>query len=178
MQNQKTNKMTEQIIEWRKIEGFEIYSVSSAEEVRNDETGRILKPRINSKGYFMVWLSKNGGRKSLYVHRLVALSFIPNPACKKCVDHRDGDPLNNKLENLRWATVSENNTNVKMKSHNTSGVKGVCWHKPSSKWCVQIRINGVNKYLGLFETIEEATAVRRKAAQEHYGEFVHSSERL
>jgi len=169
--------MTEQTIEWRKIEGFENYCVSSAGEVRNDETGRIFKPSINGVGYFTVCLTKNGECKTQYVHRLVALHFIPNPGSKRCVDHRNGDKTNNKIENLRWATKSENNANSKMRSHNTSGVKGVHWHKRYSKWYVQIQIDGVKTQLGYFATLEEATDVRRAAAQEHFGEFCHSSEK-
>lgn len=169
--------MTEQTIEWRKIEGFENYSVSSAGAVRNDGTGLILKPANNSKGHLQVRLCKNGKPKSLLVHRLVALHFITNPGNKKCVDHINGDKTNNKIENLRWATVSENAANSKIQSTNTSGVKGVHWFKRTSKWCVHIQINGVQTNLGYFATLEEATTVRRAAAQEHFGEFCHSSEK-
>jgi hypothetical protein len=168
--------MTDETIEWRKIEGYENYSVSSAGEVRNDETGLILKPRIRT-GYLMLYLHKNGERKTHSVHRLVALSFIPNPENKRCVDHKDNNPLNNKLENLRWATIYENGANAKMRSHNTSGVKGVSWYKRYSKWNVQIRINGVKTNLGYFATLEEATTVRRAAAQKYFGEFAHFSEK-
>ena len=169
--------MTEQIIEWQKIEGYPNYSVSSAGEVRNDQRSRILKPRIDGTGYFAVYLSKNGGSKSISIHRLVALHFIPNPENKKCVDHKNNNILNNNLQNLRWATKSENGANAKMRSHNTSGSKDVCWHKRCFKWQVRISIDGVRTHLGYFATIEEATAVRRKAAQEHFGEFCHSSEK-
>lgn len=170
--------MTEQIIEWRKIDGYQNYSVSSAGVVRNDKTGRILKPGKNKNGYFMVGLCKNGECKSLDIHRLVALHFISNPENKRCVDHADGNPLNNKLENLRWATISENNINSKMQSRNKSGVRGVYLHKLTSKWRALIRIDGVQTCVGYFTTLEEAATARRKAVQEHYGEFAHSSERL
>lgn len=169
--------MTEQTIVWRTIEEYPSYSVSSAGEVRNDETGRILSPGKGKNGYFTVTLCKDNKSKSQLVHRLVALHFIPNPGSKRCVDHSDGNPLNNKIENLRWATHRENCANSKMQSNNTSGIKGVHWYKRDSKWQVYIRIEGVSTHLGYFATLEEATSVRRAAAQEHFGEFCHSSEK-
>lgn len=169
--------MTDETIEWRTIEEYPSYSVSSAGEVRNNGTGRILSLGKGTYGHQQVLLTKNGERKAHLVHRLVALSFIPNPENKRYVDHRDNNPSNNKLENLRWATSSENNANSKMQSNNTSGVKGVYWSKPKAKWYVHIQIDGVETHLGYFTTIEEATAVRRAAAQEHFGEFCHSSEK-
>lgn len=92
--------------EWRKIEGKPNYSVSDCGEVRNDKTGRILKQTEHRCGYLHVML----GRKTvpLYVHRLVALAFIPNPDGKPQVDHINGDKKDNRAENLRWVTASEN----------------------------------------------------------------------
>ena len=91
---------------WEKIKGFEKYSVSNKGNVRNDKTGRILKPHVSTSGYYQVMM----GRKTIpqYIHRLVALAFIPNIDNKPQVDHIDGNRLNNNLSNLRWVTVSEN----------------------------------------------------------------------
>ena len=62
------------------------------------------KPRSN----YMVYLYKNGEGKRFLVHRLVALTFIPNPENKPQINHKDGNPLNNNVNNLEWVTSSEN----------------------------------------------------------------------
>ena len=92
----------------RDIEGYTNYQISENGEVYNKKTGRELNPQIN-KGYLRVTM----GKKHFLVHRLLALRFIDNPENKQCVDHIDRNPLNNKLENLRWATHSENTRNTK-----------------------------------------------------------------
>lgn len=175
--NNRVKKMSEQTIEWKTIEGHPNYSVSSVGDVRNDKTGLIIKPIKLKRGYRQVHFYKNREYKNLYIHRLVAIHFIPNPENKRCVDHIDGDPSNNNITNLRWATSRENGANSKMQSNNSSGVTGVSWSKQQSKWTVQIRINGIKTNLGNYSTIEEATEVRRAAAQEHFGEFAHISEK-
>lgn len=92
--------------EWRKIEDRPNYSVSDSGEVRNDKTGRVLKLAQHRCGYLHVML----GRKTvpLYVHRLVATAFVPNPDGKTQVDHINGDKRDNRASNLRWVSPSEN----------------------------------------------------------------------
>ncbi len=95
---------------WKKIKGYEEnYLVSSDGRIYSLKTKRILKNMVQSnKRYFYVALSKNGFVKNYRVHRLVATAFIPNKESKEQVNHIDFDVFNNKVENLEWATISEN----------------------------------------------------------------------
>jgi len=163
---------------WKIIDDYETYSISDLGNVRNDATGRILKPGKDTGGYFIVTLCKNGIKKTITVHRLVALTFIENPENKKCVDHIDGNKTNNNLTNLRWATLTENQRNSKMSISNTSGIKGVSFEKKANKWKASIRINSILIHLGYFDTIEEAAAARQTKANEHFGEFVNDCEKI
>ena len=94
------------MVEQRKIEDKPNQSVSCDGQVSNDKTGRILKLHKGTAGYYQVML----GRKTspLYVHRLVAKAFIENPDSLPQVDHINGDKLDNRVENLRWLSVSDN----------------------------------------------------------------------
>jgi hypothetical protein len=97
--------------EWRNIEGFDLYEVNADGQVRRKP--QILKPGSNHSGHLTVALCKGKGKpKSMYVHRLVALAFLDNPDNKKLVNHKNGSPKDNRLENLEWATHSENNTHA------------------------------------------------------------------
>lgn len=96
---------------WRKIRGFENYSVSDSGLVRNDSTGIAKTPTLNKRnGYYYVDLYQGNKRAKRPIHRLVAEAFLPNPEHKRTVDHIDGVRTNNDASNLRWATFSENNS--------------------------------------------------------------------
>ena len=161
---------------WKKIDGYDNYSVSTLGRVRNDETRKIFKGGKKTNGYLNVGLSKNGVKKSHLIHRLVALTFIPNPDNKPCVDHRDNNKTDNRIEVLRWCTQSENGMNAQIPSNNTSGVKGVRWDKSSQKWRAQINLDGNNIHLGLFDSKEEAREARQTRANEVFGVFTNLCE--
>lgn len=96
---------------WKNIEGYNgKYQVSSWGKIRNAETGTILKPYRNSKGYLKVGLHVKGKRIPVKhrVNRLVAQAFIPNPNNLPQVNHKDGNKENNSFTNLEWVTNEEN----------------------------------------------------------------------
>lgn len=115
---------------WKDIKGYKpIYQISNwgrvkslGRETRCNTGKQIRREKIlrhgKSRKYLRVYLYNNfGKRESVFVHRLVALAFIPNPDNKPCVDHIDGDQTNNRADNLRWVTQKENcnNPNTKAK---------------------------------------------------------------
>ena len=93
--------------EWKEIKNFEKYLISSDGEVYNTQTKKILKK--NGCGcYYIIFLYQNKIKEKFYIHRLVAQAFIPNPNHKKVVNHINGNKKDNRVENLEWATQSEN----------------------------------------------------------------------
>lgn len=98
--------------------------------------------------------------------------FVMNMANSKLdVDHKDHDQLNNKKDNLRICTRSQNNANRSVSSRNTSGKKGVHLDQRRQKWQAKITVNGKIISLGQFYDLEEAAKAYNKAALKYYGEF-------
>ena len=161
---------------WKKVAGFDNYSVSDRGNVRNDKTGRILKPGTNTHGYLYVNLRKNKKPSIKDVHRLVSLAFIPNPENKKCVDHINNDIKNNKLTNLRWVTAQQNQQNAKKSKRNTSGAKGVYYVKKTNKWIARITIDGKTINLGSYMKKEDAVMIRIQRAKDEFGEYMNACE--
>ena len=164
--------------EYKFIKDFENYEVSNFGNVKNSITGRILKNQIYNNGYFYVKLCKDGKTLNKTIHKLVGNAFLPNPENKRCIDHVDNNRLNNNVENLRFASHSENGMNQKISSKNTSGFKGISFNKKNNKWMACIRINGKNKNLGYFEKIEDAINARVIKSEELFGEFKNSCEKI
>ena len=162
--------------EWVIIQEYPNYCISTLGNVENMTTGNIMIPQLNNKGYFYVQLSKNNKTKKLQIHRLLALAFIKNPQEKDCVDHIDGNPKNNNINDLRWATRMENSRNQKLNIKNTSGVKGVYWYASKNKWHAQIQIDKIRVHLGYYDTIEEAKEARINKANEIFGDFKNACE--
>ena len=108
------------MVEWSFIKGTNnIYMVSNEGDVRSidrtDSLGRFKRGVVLKKmlvcGYFYVNIVVNNKQKLMRVHRLVAEAFIPNTENKPCVDHINGDKMDNRVENLRWTTYKENTNN-------------------------------------------------------------------
>jgi len=90
------------------INGFNNYSISTDGVVINTKTNQVKKPYLGKVGYYYLDLYSNNKSTKIALHRLLALHFIPNPENKRTVNHIDGNKLNNSLDNLEWATDSEN----------------------------------------------------------------------
>lgn len=114
-----------------------------------------------ASGYIIVGVD----RRRYRAHRLAWLCMTGEWPSE--VDHRNGDRADNRWENLREATRSQNNANQKRRHDNSSGVKGVSWDTLNRRW--RAYING--KQIGRFDSIDEAAAARAAAARALYGEF-------
>ena len=117
---------------WRAIPGFKgLYDASTMGRVRsrprNTTSGKILKPININSGYLRVCLCVKNVKYNLSVHRLVSITFIPNPSKKPFVNHKNGRKHDNHIGNLEWATRSENDLHA-------SRVLGAKWtQKPGEK---------------------------------------------
>jgi len=127
---------------------------------------------VNTGGYKVVFFLG----KRLRIHRIIYLMF--NGFVPKQIDHIDGNTLNNKIENLRSASHSENMQNKCIQKNNTSGVKGVFWEKYAKKWRAQIKVDNKKIYLGLFLDLKEAEQIILEARKKYHGEFAKHQTRL
>ena len=124
----------------------------------------ILKPAgcVRPDGRRQIMLK---GKKYL-AHRLIWL-YVNGKLPDNSIDHINGRPLDNRIENLRDVTHQENQKNRSKNCNNTSGHIGVYWHKGAEKWRAYIRVDGVKQHLGYFNVLEDAAAAYRVASIEH-----------
>jgi hypothetical protein len=120
----------------------------------------------NPAGYLVMWIDRHQ-RKG---HRLAFL-YMTGRWPRFGVDHRDGNPSNDRWQNLRDASQSQNCLNRKRNCNNTSGFKGVRWSKDRRKWVAYIRLHGRRYHLGYFDTPEAAHEAYKVKARELFGEY-------
>jgi hypothetical protein len=146
--------------EFRIIAEIPKYSVSNLGNIRNNRTGKIMKSRVDKDGYLYLGLFiENKIQKFRRVHRLVAITFLENIDNLQDIDHINQIKTDNRLENLRWVSASNNNRNKKKREGLTSNYKGVSWDANENKWATSIKINGISKNLGKFDTEIEAYSI-------------------
>jgi hypothetical protein len=115
-------------------------------------------------------LVDNSNAHIIYMHRVVADRMT---LLGSCIDHIDGNGLNNSRSNLRLATDSQNKANRGPQRDNTSGYKGVTWDKGRRRWHAQIKQQYRNIFLGRFTDIVDAAKAYNEAALKYYGEFAY-----
>ncbi|MBV8473755.1 MAG: HNH endonuclease, partial [Hyphomicrobiales bacterium] len=150
-----------EVLAYDPVSGVLTWRITSGRAIAGREAGSFDKTtgyiRVRIDGMFLL---------AHHVAWAIVEGFWPER-----VDHRHGKEAGNGWANLRLCTPSQNRANTAIPSHNTSGVKGVCFHKATSKWQAQIGVNGKTAHLGIFATKEEAAEAYAKAAREHFGEF-------
>lgn len=107
--------------------------------------------------------------KSLLAHRVILA--MANGRWPEQVDHINGDRSDNRIKNIREATHQENSRNRRMLKSNTSGIKGVCWSKAAQKWQANIKVNGKQFFLGVFDSLEDAAESVKAKRIEMHGQF-------
>ncbi len=150
---------------WKPIENYPNYEISDCGMVLSHNIGNILKPGKNTEGYLLVILCKNGEKKTCKIHRLVAQAFIPNPENKKCVDHINRDKTNNHIDNLRWATHSENGQNKGYQCNNKLGIKNIYYCKTKYTYKYEKTIEG-KRIRKTFLTLDEAIQFKKTFSED------------
>lgn len=128
---------------------------------QNDSKYGYLRVRLRDKRYM--------------VHSLIFMyhhGYMPN-----LIDHIDGNSENNKIENLREATCSQNSLNKKVRTDSSTGVKNVAFYKPNGKFAVSLSISGKRKHIGYFDDLELAELVAIEAREKFHGAFSSYSSR-
>lgn len=147
--------------EWRSIEGYLGYEVSNLGNVRSclntqhkiTNKWKILSPRLDRRGYLFVNLyDENHNMKSIKIHRIVAMEFIPNPYGYKQINHKDENKLNNKVSNLEWCDAKYN-VNYGSSHLRSCLSRRIC----NTKAILQYDLN--NNLLREFYSISEASRV-------------------
>lgn len=141
---------------WKDIPEYEgLYQASNKGNIKNIKTGNILFGGIK-RGYREVILIKNNQRKYCLVHRLVAKTFIINPYEKPQINHKDGNKLNNNVNNLEWCTRSEN-----MKHAYKTGLQKPIYAKnnPRAKRVKQYDLN--NNFIKEYYGVKEASRINK-----------------
>jgi hypothetical protein len=118
---------------------------------------------LDSYGYLVVGV----GGKTHKVHRLIYAMF--NDVVPAVIDHINGDPADNRIENLRPATVRQNSYNRKVNRTSSTKIRGVSFL--NGKWMAQCQANGKREYLGVFATLEQATLAVKEFKTANYKEF-------
>ena len=151
------------LFEWKDIPGYEgLYQASTDGRIKslarfNPNSGRVgmfykqkeLKPSLDRYGYLQVRLCKNGKYKTFKVHRLIALTYIPNLYKLPCINHKDEDKQNNHINNLEWCSIKYNN------NYNNRQIKISTKRKKKI-----LQINPVNnQIINIFDSIAEANSI-------------------
>lgn len=167
---------------WADIKGFEnYYQISNLGNIKSmghefmckdgkikSRNPKILKPCVASTGYLHINLCRDGIRKSVTIHSLVANHFIDNPQNFKEIDHLNGIKNDNRVINLKWVTrqgnlLSQNWTHKKR----VGKLRGVHHNLKSNKFISTIYLNGKSVYLGSFFTNEDAHSAYKSKLNEY-----------
>lgn len=172
------------IEEWKQIPNLP-YEISSLGKIRNLQ-GKVLKTYVQNSGYEQIKINYQGLHIHKSIHRLVAEAFIPNPLNRPCVNHIDGNKLNNTVNNLEWCTNSENilharktglnpynkpTLGLKLKPRGNSGKQsqylGIYWDKSRQRWRACVVLDKVKYLQKRYDSEYEAALARDECIKQH-----------
>jgi len=111
---------------FKPIPNFSNYLIDKNANIYSLFTRKYLIPSSNNAYLNIGLINDNEQKKRMYIHRLLAITFLDNPDNKPCIDHIDRNTRNNNLENLRWCTSKENRRNSRRQTNNKLGYKHIC----------------------------------------------------
>ena len=155
-----TQKEAQECFDYK--DGILYWKAKTANRVKIGNPAGTFDP---STGYHKIHVH----RKFYKAHRVIFLyhhGYLP-----EFVDHIDGNKINNKIENLRPTTKSQNAMNQKVRADNKSGTKGVMWLKREQKWLVALRVNSISHSFGYFKDKELAELVAIEATNKLHKDF-------
>lgn len=159
-------KISKEVLqEWFRYEEGNLYRLKTTQS-RPDTLGKRFGG-LTGTGYIQGWF-----RGSLYyLHDLIWVYHFGAKTEGFILDHIDGDKLNNRVENLREATVQQNVFNSKSREGSTSPHKGVSWDSSRGKWKAAVVVGGNYKMLGRFDSEEGAARACETVYKEKHGDY-------
>lgn len=172
-----TTEYLRQAFDYR--DGKLFWRVRPTDHFKNSHGQRLFNSRYSGKlaGRLNTVVSnKQNSRWVLFVDkkyymRSVIVWLWHGKKLNSCIDHENRNSLDDRIENLREATLFQNQQNKNKYRNNKSGYKGVSWNKKSGKWAAVILANGSTYYLGFYSDIKDAVIAYNKKASELHGEF-------
>ena len=157
----------EEFVDIKNYEG--LYKVNRKGDVWSCKRKRLLKPELNTRGYYRIVLCKDGKAKKYSIHRLIAINFIPNPENLPCIDHINRVRSDNRIENLRWITKRDNSCNSSQTINRKGYIQKTSYKRKDGEISIyyQLKYNIAgeygdrNKKFKNFKTLEELETFRR-----------------
>lgn len=156
-----TQERLHEVLDYSPFTGDFVWKVQ-----RGLEKAGVLAGSVSRTGYLVIHID----RKRYRSHRLAWL-YVHGKWPNGTIDHIDGDKMNNRIGNLREATVAENNKNRRLSSANTTGYKGVSYDAINKRFRAGICVGGKNKNLGRFDSAEAAHKAYKEASLKYHGAF-------
>lgn len=144
------------------------YQITTEGKLFNTKTNRWLKGQVNKNGYLTYNITIDGVNKRLYAHRMVAETYIPTNDKKLQVNHKDGNKLNNSIENLEWCTCSENINHAMDTGLNNCRKKIYCFNNKKELLCVYESIAKLCELTG-YNQSWLTILLQREKKQEYHG---------